>query len=124
MHKPAGTDSHRTKSRDKKRDAIGGENIAQKARGRLGMEPAPIGRARLEAVLDAAGSRGFLAAKTGRISGRVSPVLIEKAKQATGLATDTALIEFALASVALEDHFAEVLIAARGTVDPDLKLGF
>jgi hypothetical protein len=34
------------------------------------------------------------------------------------------LIEFALATVALEDNFAEIFRASRGKVDPQLKLGF
>ena len=86
-------------------------------------EPVTIDKTRLEAVLKAAGSEGLLKAKTDRISGRVSPMLVKKAKKATGLETDTALIEFALANLALDDHFGDVLIKARGTVDPDLELG-
>ena len=42
----------------------------------------------------------------------------------TGIETDTDLIEFALATVALEDNFAEAFKVARGKVDPKLKLGF
>ena len=38
--------------------------------------------------------------------------------------TDTDLIEFALATVALEDNFADVFKESRGKVDPKLKLGF
>jgi hypothetical protein len=38
--------------------------------------------------------------------------------------TDTDLIEFALATVALEDNFADVFRASRGSVVPELKLGF
>ena len=34
------------------------------------------------------------------------------------------VIEFALATVALEDNFAETFKESRGKVDPDLKLGF
>jgi hypothetical protein len=60
----------------------------------------------------------------GRIGGRVSPALIEQAKVATGISTDTDLIEFALANLALEDKFAETFKASRGAVDPDLELGF
>jgi hypothetical protein len=60
----------------------------------------------------------------GRIGGRVSPALIAQAKVATGISADTDLIEFALANLALEDKFAETFKASRGTVDPDLDLGF
>jgi hypothetical protein len=62
--------------------------------------------------------------KTGRIGGRVSPALVEQAKRQSGIETDTDLIAFALATIALEDGFAEAFKASRGTVDPDLKLGF
>jgi hypothetical protein len=79
---------------------------------------------RVEAVMAAAERSGLLREKGGRIGGRVSPALVRQAKAQTGIKTDTDLIEFALASVALEDRFAESFRAVRGTVDPDLKLGF
>lgn len=80
---------------------------------------------RVEAVMAAAEKSGLLGDKgAGRIGGRVSAALIEQAKIVTGIAADTDLIEFALASLALEDKFAEAFKASRGTVDPDLDLGF
>lgn len=78
----------------------------------------------VEAVMAAAQRSGLLLEKSGRIGGRVSQALVEKAKARTGITTDTDLIEFALANIALEDKFAEVFKAARGTVDPDLDLAF
>jgi hypothetical protein len=54
----------------------------------------------------------------------VSPALIEQAKRQTGIEADTDLIEFALATVALEDNFAATFSKSRGKVDPELKLGF
>lgn len=78
----------------------------------------------VEAVMAAAERSGLLHEKGGRIGGRISPALVRQAKAQTGIKTDTDLIEFALASVALEDRFAESFKAVRGTVDPDLKLGF
>lgn len=51
-------------------------------------------------------------------------MLIKRAKARTGIETDTDLIEFALANLALEDKFAESFKAVRGEVDSDLKLGF
>ncbi|QBE94049.1 hypothetical protein DRN02_010785 [Sphingomonas paucimobilis] len=72
----------------------------------------------------AAQRSGLLHEKSGRIGGRVSSVLVERAKARTGIEADTDLIEFALANIALEDKFAESFRAARGKVDPDLKLGF
>ena len=82
------------------------------------------GQARFESVMEAAERSGLLKEKSSRIAGRVSPALIEQAKRRTGIEADTDLIEFALASVALEDNFAEAFKAARGMVDEKLKLGF
>ena len=83
-----------------------------------------VSKARFEAVILAAEQSGLLSGKSGRIGGRVSPALVKQAKRQTGIETDTDLIEFALATVALEDNFAEKFKASRGKVDPALKLGF
>lgn len=79
---------------------------------------------RVRVTLETARSAGMLEEKTARISGRVSPALIEQAKRRTGIASDSKLVEFALASVALDDDFSAVLRRLRGTVDPDLPLGY
>jgi hypothetical protein len=50
--------------------------------------------------------------------------LIEAAKERSGLSSDSELLEYTLARVALEDRFAETLISLRGTVPPDLDLEF
>ncbi len=83
-----------------------------------------VSKARFEAVMQAAEQSGLLSEKSGRIGGRVSPALVKQAKRQTGIETDTDLIEFALATVALEDNFAEAFKKSRGKVDPELKLGF
>jgi hypothetical protein len=83
-----------------------------------------ISKARFEAVILAAERSGLLSGKSGRIGGRVSPALVKQAKRQIGTVTDSDLIEFALASVALEDTFAESFKKSRGKVDPALKLGF
>ena len=83
-----------------------------------------VSKARFEAVMQAAEQSGLLSEKSGRIGGRVSPALVKQAKRQTGIETDTDLIEFALASVALEDNFAQTFKESRGKVDPELKLGF
>lgn len=82
-----------------------------------------VSKARFEAVMQAAEQSGLLNQKSGRIGGRVSPALVKQAKRQTGIETDTDLIEFALATVALEDNFAETFRESRGKVDPGLKLG-
>ena len=83
-----------------------------------------VSKARFEAVMLAAEQSGLLNEKGSRIGGRVSPALVRQAKRQTGIETDTDLIEFALATVALEDNFADVFKESRGKVDPKLKLGF
>jgi hypothetical protein len=90
---------------------------------RQGRFPAS-GKARVDAVIEAAENAGLLGEKNARIGGRISPALIEQAKKRTGIETDTDLIEFALANVALGDDFAKTYRKTRGTVDPALKLGF
>jgi len=79
---------------------------------------------RVAAVMKAAEQSGLLKEKNGRIAGRVSLALMEQAKKSTGIQTDTDLIAFALANVALEDNFPETFRKSRGKVDPTLKLGF
>ncbi len=83
-----------------------------------------ISKARFDAVMLAVEQSGLLGGKSGRIGGRVSPALARQAKLQAGIATDTDLIEFALATVALEDNFAESFKQPRGKIDPELKLGF
>jgi hypothetical protein len=83
-----------------------------------------VSKARFEAVMRAAEKSGLLNEKGGRIGGRVSPALVRQAKRQTGIETDTDLIEFALATIALEDNFADVFKESRGKIDPKLKLGF
>lgn len=83
-----------------------------------------MSKARFEAVMRAAEQSGLLREKCSRIGGRVSPALVRQAKRQTGIETDTDLIEFALATIALEDNFADAFKESRGKVDSDLKLGF
>lgn len=83
-----------------------------------------VSKARFDAVMRAAQNSGLLDEKGGRIGGRVSPALVRQAKRQTGIEADTDLIEFALATVALEDNFADAFKKSRGKVDPKLKLGF
>lgn len=75
------------------------------------------------AVMSAARRSGLLSGRDGRIAGRVSPELVRQAKQRTGIETDTDLIAYALAAIALEDNFADAFDDAKGTIDADLNLG-
>lgn len=83
-----------------------------------------VNATRFQAVMKAAEHSGLLGEKSTRIGGRISPALLEQAKKQTGIQTDTDLIEFALANVALDDDFGQTFEKVRGTVDPSLKLGF
>lgn len=83
-----------------------------------------VTKSRFHAVMEAAAHSGLLGEKSRRIGGRISPALLEQAKNHTGIMSDTDLIEFALATVALDDDFGRTFRETRGTVDPDLKLGF
>ncbi|MBX3569544.1 MAG: hypothetical protein KF914_15895 [Rhizobiaceae bacterium] len=74
--------------------------------------------------MTAADESGLLGEKSARVGGRISPVLLEQARQRTGISSDSELIEFALANVALADEFAETYRQVRGSIDPDLKLGY
>src|SRR5262245_32121622 len=76
---------------------------------------------RYEAVMEAAERAGLLEDKDSRIAGRVSSALVAQAKRQTGIESDTDLIAFALASIAIEDDFIEVFRAVRGKIDPTLK---
>jgi hypothetical protein len=87
-------------------------------------EALTVDATRVGAVMRAAKHSGLLGDKSTRIGGRISPALLEQAKKQTGIQTDTDLIEFALATVALDDNFSQTFEKVRGTVDPSLKLGF
>ncbi|WP_271670661.1 hypothetical protein [Bradyrhizobium sp. CCBAU 51627] len=122
-----------TKESASKSPARQGKRAAGAAKGGLGQKAYHreattgrfvVGQARFEAVMRAAEKSGLLNEKGGRIGGRVSPALVRQAKRQTGIETDTDLIEFALATVALEDNFADAFKESRAQVDPKLKLGF
>jgi hypothetical protein len=87
-----------------------------------GAAEAPVGR--FEAVMEAAGRAGLLEDKDSRVAARVSSALVEQAKRRTGIESDSDLVAFALASIAVEDDFIEVFKAVRGKIDPTLKLGY
>ena len=80
----------------------------------------------VERVLDVARTEGFIppSDKDAKVSGRVHRSLLDAAKQRTGLTSETALLEYALAKVAIEDNFAEVLAGLRGSVSKDVDLEF
>ncbi len=79
---------------------------------------------RRSAVLETAKDAGLLAGARGRIAGRIRKQLVDAAKARSGIGSDTELIEYALARVALEDDFGPKLIAREGRVPRDIDLEF
>ena len=79
---------------------------------------------RRRSVVDTAKAAGLLSGENGRIAGRVRQPLIEAAKARSGIVSDTELLEYALARVALEDEFGRKLVARKGHVDSSLDLEF
>jgi hypothetical protein len=80
----------------------------------------------VDRVIAAARAEGLIPAadKDARVSGRVHRTLLEAAKQRAGLTSETALLEYALAKVALEDDFGDAFARLRGSVSKDLELEF
>jgi hypothetical protein len=62
--------------------------------------------------------------KGARIGGRVSRRLLQAAKDSSGVRSDSELIEYALARVALEDDFGDRLFRHEGKVPKDVDLEF
>jgi hypothetical protein len=79
---------------------------------------------RRDAVLKTARDAGLLEGTNGRIAGRIRKQLIDAAKMRSGIKSDTKLLEYALASVALEDDFGRKLLALKGSVPKDIDLEF
>lgn len=63
-------------------------------------------------------------AKTYVLRGRMDERLVAEAKRRTGITSDTALIEAALAHLALADDYGAKLARMRGSVPPDVDLEF
>jgi hypothetical protein len=86
--------------------------------------PRPEGNPRRNAVLKTAKDAGLFAGETSRIAGRIRRPLIEAARARSGITSDTELLEYALACVALEDDFGQKLLALKGSVPKDIDLEF
>jgi hypothetical protein len=83
--------------------------------------PVPQSRRR-RAVMETARELGLLGGENSRIGGRVRRDLVAAAKQKSGIASDTALLEYALAKVALEDDFGAKLVRRKGRIAQDIDL--
>ena len=75
-------------------------------------------------MLETAKDVGLLTGARSRIAGRIRKQLVDAAKARSGIKSDTDLLEYALARVALEDDFGRKLIARKGRVAPDIDLEF
>jgi hypothetical protein len=95
---------------------------------KLPKRPQPLAgeapRRRHRFVLDTAERAGLLIGENGRIAGRVRADLIRLAKERSGITSDTQLLEYALAKVALEDDFGPKILARKGRVSTDIDLEF
>jgi hypothetical protein len=83
-----------------------------------------IPHGRHQVVIETAQRAGLLSGDNGRIAGRVRETLIQTAKERSGITSDTELLEYALAKVALEDDFGPKILTRKGRVAKDIDLEF
>ncbi len=97
--------------------------VKRESPGRAKRGPAgPLAATRVASTLGAAAAAGLTRGKKAkRISGRAHETLFRAAAERSGL-DGSELIEYALAKVALEDDFADRLLALEGKVGGDLDL--
>jgi Asp-tRNA(Asn)/Glu-tRNA(Gln) amidotransferase C subunit len=84
----------------------------------------PETRLRRDAVIETVKDAGLLSGARGRIAGRIRKQLVKAAKARSGIKSDTELLEYALARVALEDDFGQKLVARKGRIPRDIDLEF
>jgi len=62
--------------------------------------------------------------RTQVVRGRMPRALVARAKNRTGIASDTDLIEIALANIAVADDYTDWLLSQRGTIRAGVDLEF
>lgn len=83
------------------------------------------GSSKLREVMVIAEEEGLLRGeRTQVVRGRMPEALVRRAKKRTGIDSDTDLIELALASIAVEDDYADWLLSRRGVVGREADLEF
>lgn len=87
-------------------------------------ELTPLGERAAEMVATARAEGLGGGPKTYVLRGRMDERLVAEAKRRTGITADTALIEAALAHLALADDYPAKLAKLRGSVPPDVDLEF
>jgi hypothetical protein len=100
------------------------KKIAGTKKRTVGRRARPRVTPRRDSVLETVKRLGLLDGPRSRIAGRIREPLIKAAKARSGIRSDTQLLEYALAQVALEDDFWQKLLARRGTVPRDIDLEF
>lgn len=78
---------------------------------------------RRRSVAAAAKAAGLLAGESRTLGARVPTQLVSRAKERSGIASTTDLVEYALAKVALEDDFGVNLASRKGLIPVDIALG-
>lgn len=78
---------------------------------------------RRRAVVETAKAAGLLMGDNSAVGARIPRRLITRAKERSGIASTTDLVEYALAKVALEDDFGTKLVSRKGSIPADVKLG-
>jgi hypothetical protein len=88
-------------------------------------QPRPRASLKLREVMVIAEEEGLLRGeRTQVVRGRMPKALVARAKKRTGLDSDTALLEVALANIAVEDDYADWLLSRHGTVSREVDLEF
>jgi hypothetical protein len=88
------------------------------------LSPEAIAAERRRNVASAAEEAGWLQGGRDRVGARIHSRLLAAAKARSGLTSDTDLIEYALARVALEDDFGAKLLELTGSIPADIDLEF
>jgi hypothetical protein len=90
---------------------------------RIGARGETLAAAKAAFALEAARAANLLdGEKTHLLSARLTASLVAAAKERTGIASDTRLVEIALASLAVGDDFGEWLIAQGGRLKVDFDI--
>jgi len=88
-------------------------------------EKSPTHSSKFRDVMVIAEGEGLLRGKrTQVVRGRMPEALVTRAKKRTGINSDTALIEVALANIAVADDYADWLLTRRGAVGREAELEF
>jgi len=82
-----------------------------------------VSRGRFAALSDHIRAFGLAGGKVQRIGARVNPELLRIATEATGVASDSAVLELALGNLVMEEGFPDAAKQARGQVAADVDLG-